>query len=81
VAFLTGRETFMEMEQNVYVGGSLGMFLYEFTSGKHYFEDKQDCKVQLLQQPTLKNTEEVNLDNEQEIDSQLKDSIQYCLTI
>jgi serine/threonine protein kinase len=67
----------MEMEQNFDVW-SLGMLLYELATGTHYFEDKQDCKVQIA--TTLKNIEEVNLDNEH-IDSQLKDLIQQCLTI
>jgi serine/threonine protein kinase len=77
VAFLCGREPFMEMEQNFDVW-SLGMLLYELATGKHYFEDKQDCKVEIAMK--LKNIEEVNLDNEQ-MDSQLKDLIQQCLTI
>jgi serine/threonine protein kinase len=82
VAFLCGREPGMEMEQSFDVW-SLGMLLYELATGKHYFEDKQDekgelCKVRIAS--TLKNMEEVNLDNEQ-MDSQLKDLIQQCLTI
>jgi serine/threonine protein kinase len=82
VAFLCGREPAMEMEQS-YDVWSLGMLLYELATGKHYFEDKQDengglCKVRIAS--TLKNMEEVNLDNEQ-MDSQLKDLIQQCLTI
>jgi serine/threonine protein kinase len=77
VAFLCGREPFMEMEQHFDVW-SLGMLMYELAIGKHYFEDKQDCKVEIA--TTLKNIEEVNLDNEQ-MDSQLKDLIQQCLTI
>jgi serine/threonine protein kinase len=77
VAFLCGREPYMEMEQNFDVW-SLGMLLYELATGTHYFEDKQDCKVQIA--TTLKNIEAVNLDNEH-IDSQLKDLIQQCLTI
>jgi serine/threonine protein kinase len=76
VAFLCGREPSMEMEQNFDVW-SLGMLLYELATGKHYFEDK-DCKVEIA--TTLKNMEEVNLGNEQ-MDSQLKDLIQQCLTI
>ena len=77
VAFLCGREPFMEMEQSFDVW-SLGMLLYELATGKHYFEDKQDCKVQIA--TTLKNIEQVNLDTEQ-MDSQLKDLIHQCLTI
>jgi serine/threonine protein kinase len=82
VTFLCGREPSMEMEQSFDVW-SLGMLLYELATGKHYFEDKQDengglCKVRIAS--TLKNMEEVNMDNEQ-MDSQLKDLIQRCLTI
>jgi serine/threonine protein kinase len=82
VAFLCGKEPAMEMEQNFDVW-SLGMLLYQLATGKHYFEDTQDengelCKVRIAQ--TLRTIEEVNLDNEQ-MDSQLKDLIQQCLTI
>jgi serine/threonine protein kinase len=76
LAFLCGREPFVEMEYHFDVW-SLGMVLYEIATGQHYFGCEDNMAVIAAQ---LRNTKQIDL-SQQPINNDLKDLIAWCLQI
>jgi serine/threonine protein kinase len=74
VAFLCGREPFMEMDYSFDIW-SLGMVFYKLSAGTGYFDPDKIDKVDIAN--TLKNGDGIDLNNVQ--DPLMKDLIEQCL--
>mgnify|MGYP005843655119 CR=1 FL=1 len=74
IAFLCGREPFMEMDYSFDIW-SLGMVFYKLATGTGYFNPEMEDRVQIAN--TLKNGKSINLDKVE--DPLMKDLIGKCL--